>query len=81
MITQGGPNSILSVSVQCDRVRSRNTVHPVRLPAALPPGTAWSDRLFAELESSAAPALFQQLAGLGELALQALGVDITVQVS
>ena len=95
-ITQVGPNSILQVSVLCDRIRSRNTKHPSLVSTSLPHPLLPVDSLFSLLtpstssitsitSTSSTPAIstgqvWREMAARGDLTLQALGVDINSQV-
>ena len=93
-ITQVGPNSILQVSVLCDRLRARNTKHPSLVSTSLPPPLLPLDSLFSLLtpsspsssstasitSSSTTGEVWREMAARGDLTLQALGVDINSQV-
>ena len=80
MITHGGPNSILQISIACDRIKSRNTLHPTEVSSILPFQLVFVDQLFKDLSGSCPTIpLYKEMASVGEVHLQALGLDLNIQ--
>ena len=74
---------MLQMSVMCDRVRSRNTKHPRLVSTSLPSPLLPVESLFSHLSSpvsSPASQVWREMATRGPLHLQALGVDVNIQV-
>ena len=72
--------NVVQVSILCDRVKSRNTKHPSLVSRSLPSGLLQVDSLFSLLSSQAPSPVWREMAARGSLHLQALGVDINIQV-
>jgi hypothetical protein len=82
MITHGGPNSILQISIGCDRIKSKNTLHPTEVSSTLPFQLVFIDQLFKDFSASCPSiSVYKEMSSVGEIHLQALGVDVNVQNS
>ena len=82
VITHGGPNSILQISIHCDRIKSKNTLHPTQVSSTLPFGLVLVDQLFRDFDASCPSiSVYKEMASQSEIHLQALGVDVNVQNS
>ena len=77
VVTHGGPNSILQIQLARDRIKSKNTLHPTLITSDLPKKLLPMERLVKDLESQLPSlAVYKEMAVLGEIQLQALGLQI-----
>ena len=77
VVTHGGPNSILQIQLARDRIKSKNTLHPTHVSSDLPKKLLPMERLMKDIVSQL-PSLsvYKEMAVLGEVQLQALGLQI-----
>ena len=77
VVTHGGPNSILQIQLARDRIKSKNTLHPTHVSSDLPKKLLSMERLMKDIESQLPSlAVYKEMAVLGEVQLQALGLQI-----
>lgn len=82
VVTHGGPNSILHIQLSRDRIKSKNTLHPTLISSELPRKLLPMEKLLKDINSPLPSlAVYKEMALLGPLHLQALGLQVNLQTS
>ena len=82
VVTHGGPNSILHIQLSRDRIKSKNTLHPTLVSSELPRKLMSVEKLMKDVVSAVPTvAVYREMAAVGEVHLQALGVQVNQQNS
>ena len=82
VVTHGGPNSILHIQLSRDRIKSKNTLHPTLVSSELPKKLLSTEKLLKDITSLLPNvAVYREMAVVGPVQLQSLGVEVNCQNS